>query len=261
METRQGSWIGHFLIPNENPMTLGGTNAYILGAPGADSVTLVDPGTEDPALLDALVGGRNVDLVLLTHHHLDHSAGGGHIHRFAGAPVRAWRADLCLGAAPLEDGEQLDASGIGLRVIHTPGHTSDSVCFHAPVGAEHGILLSGDTILGRGTTIIEHPDGLLADYLDSLDKLEALGRARVLPGHGPILDGVADAAVEYRSRRLHRLAQLQETLADFRHAPVSELAKHIYPTKTHPRTRRAAERTILAQLRYLGDPRGTTDLG
>jgi len=256
METQPHSLVERVLLPHENPMTLGGTNAYVLGAPDGESVTVVDPGTDDRALLDLLVGGRRVGLILLTHHHKDHSMGASYLHGLFRAPIRAWRPDLCAGAAPLRDGEELDAAGVHLRVIHTPGHTSDSVCFHAPSEAPHGTVLTGDTILGQGTTIIEHPDGLLADYLQSLDKLESLGCARVLPGHGPSREGIAQTAIEYRGRRLGRLSQLESTLASHVDAPVAELAAHIYPTKTHPRVRWAAERTILAQLRYLGDPRG-----
>lgn len=256
METQSASMVERFLLPHANPMTLGGTNAYVLGAPDIEHITVVDPGTDDQSLLDQMVRGRRIALILLTHHHGDHSMGAGYLHSLSGAPVRAWRPDLCVGEDPLKHDEDLDASGLHLRVLHTPGHTSDSVCFHAPSESPHGKVLTGDTILGRGTTIIEHPDGLLSDYLRSLDILESLGRAQVLPGHGPSRQGIAETVAEYRTRRLGRLSQLETTLVDHNHSSVAELAAHIYPTKTHPRTRRAAERTIAAQLRYLGDPRG-----
>lgn len=245
------------LLPHPNPMTLGGTNAYIVGAERSRSVIVVDPGSTDLDPLIEAIGARQIALILLTHHHSDHTIGAAMLRERSGAPIRAWRTGLCAGGDRLRDGEQINASGVRLIVLHTPGHTSDSVCFDLPDAGADGSVLTGDTLLGSGTTIIEHPDGRLSDYLASLDRLEALGMARVLPGHGPEGLELARMVIEYRFRRLGRLAELRTRLAnDTRSLSVNELATATYPDKTHPRMRRAAERTILAQLFYLGDSRG-----
>lgn len=249
------------LLPHENPMTLGGTNAYIVAARGASSVIVIDPGSADLTPLRNAIGRRRVALILLTHHHQDHSLGAAALRKLSGAPIRAWRNELCAGGDRLSDGEDIGAAGVVLRVLHTPGHTSDSVCFSVPGGGADGWVFTGDTLLGHGTTIIEHPDGRLGDYLVSLDRLEELGEGRVLPGHGPERRRIAETVVEYRARRLGRLAELQRRIDDDpRPSTVSELTTAIYPGKTHPRLRRAAERTVLAQLRYLADPRGDETL-
>jgi 2-keto-4-pentenoate hydratase/2-oxohepta-3-ene-1,7-dioic acid hydratase in catechol pathway len=194
-------------------MSLEGTNSYILRAPGSAGAVVVDPGPLDEVHLQALAGAGTVELVLITHRHADHTAGAVRLHQLTGAPVRAADPAHCHGSGNLlQDGEVLSAAGLEIRVLATPGHTSDSVCFHVPGDGPQGSLLSGDTILGRGTTMLDYPDGTLADYLTSLDKLEALGPATVLPAHGPALPSLAGITQAYRSHRLQRLAQIRAAL-------------------------------------------------
>ena len=159
--------------PNPGPMTLDGTNSYVLRAPGSAGVVVVDPGPSDAEHLERLAGLGPLELLLLTHHHADHSAGLVEFARRLGAPARAVDPAFSLDAPPLTDGEVIEAAGLELRVMTTPGHTADSVSFVLSDDGDHGSVLTGDTILGRGTTIIEDPDGALGPYLDSLARLPA----------------------------------------------------------------------------------------
>lgn len=240
------------LAPNPGPMSLEGTNSYVLRAPGNPGAVVVDPGPLDEPHLQALAAAGPVELVLITHRHADHTAGSARLHALTGAPVRAARAVHCHGGGtPLEDGEVISAAGVEIRVLATPGHTSDSVCFHLPGDAPNGSVLTGDTILGRGTTMIDFPDGTLGGYLASLDRLEALGPATVLPAHGPVLPSLAEIARAYRSHRLERLEQIRAALDRLgRDAPAGDVAAVVY-SDVGPSVRRAAETSVAAQLHYL----------
>jgi len=211
------------LAPNPGPMTLDGTNSYLIAAPGSSSVVVVDPGPDDVMHLAGLVENGAVELVLITHRHIDHTAGSLGVHFFTDAPVRALDPEYCLGGEPLVDGEVITAAGVRIEVIATPGHSSDSVCFRLPEdvplpgrGGEPsqglGSVLTGDTILGRGTTVLAFPDGSLTDYLRSLDTLVDLGPALTLPAHGPTLPDLAAIASSYRAHRHQRLDQVRAAL-------------------------------------------------
>jgi glyoxylase-like metal-dependent hydrolase (beta-lactamase superfamily II) len=243
------------LAPNPGPMSLDGTNSYVLGAPGHPSVVVVDPGPQDEAHLAALARAGAVELVLVTHRHADHTAGSARFHALTGAPVRAADPNHCHGGgAPLADGEAIRAAGVDITVLATPGHTSDSVCFQLPADGPHGSVLTGDTVLGRGTTVLDYPDGTLGDYLTSLDRLEALGPATVLPAHGPVLPSLEAIARDYRRHREERLAQIRGALRRLGgDASVGEVADAVY-ADVGPSVRRAAELSVAAQLSYL---RGT----
>src|SRR5439155_21321205 len=140
----------------------------------------------------------NIAHCLVSHGHYDHSPLGADLHEQRGVPVRAADPQCCRGAAPLGDGESIEAAGLTLRVLATPGHTADSLSF--AVG-ERDAVLTGDTILGRGTTVVAHPDGVLGPYLDSLGRLRELGDATVLTGHGPELPSLAPVATYYLAHR------------------------------------------------------------
>jgi glyoxylase-like metal-dependent hydrolase (beta-lactamase superfamily II) len=233
-------------------MSLDGTNSYVVRAPGHPSAVVVDPGPDDPAHLGALARTGRVELILVTHRHADHTAGSARLHALTGAPVRAAGPDHCHGGGVrLSDGEVIRAAGVEIQVLSTPGHTSDSVCFHLPGDGASGAVLTGDTILGRGTTMLDFPDGTLGDYLASLDRLEALGAATVLPAHGPVLPSVAAIAGGYRRHRLDRLEQIRAALDRLgRDASAGEVADAVY-ADVDPSVRRAAETSVAAQLHYL----------
>ncbi|MDQ4489935.1 MBL fold metallo-hydrolase [Sinomonas sp. ASV486] len=239
------------LAPNPGPMSLDGTNSYVIARPGSTSVVVVDPGPLDDKHLAELAATGRVELVILTHHHVDHTEAAEEFHRMTGAPVRARDAALCLGADPLDDGERIDAAGVRIEVLATPGHTADSVSLHLPDDGEHGSVLTGDTILGRGTTVLAFPDGRLGDYLDSLRRLEALGPATVLPAHGPVLPDLSAIARAYAAHRGERLDQVRAALERLGpDAAVADVTDAVY-TDIDPSVRRAAETSVAAQLDYL----------
>lgn len=233
--------IERILAPNPGPMTLDGTNTYVLGGR-----VIVDPGPADPEHLERLVALRP-QLVLVTHHHPDHTEGALELARSTGAPVRGMDGDRCHLGRRLVDGERIEVDGGEVRILATPGHTRDSMCVVVPGRA----VLTGDTILGRGTTVIMHPDGAVGPYLASLDRLEALGDLEALPGHGDPLPSVAEAARAYRAHRLERLDEVRAALerlgAD---AGVAEVTDLVY-ADVDPSVRNAAEASMAAQLAYL----------
>ncbi|MFE5340980.1 MBL fold metallo-hydrolase [Isoptericola sp. NPDC056578] len=243
---------------NPGPMTLDGTRSYVLRAPGSSSCVVVDPGPDDERHLATLAEAGPVELVLVTHRHADHTAGSARLHALTGAPVRAADPEHCHGGEPLRGDETIDAGGLRVDVLATPGHTADSVSFvvTAPDGAGSGepVVLTGDTVLGQGTTVIAEPDGSLRDYLASLDLLERVGAGRVgLPGHGPALDDLGTAVRAYRAHRLERLDQVRSVLATLGPAADADaVVAHVY-ADVDPSVRRAARQSVVAQLAYLRD--------
>jgi glyoxylase-like metal-dependent hydrolase (beta-lactamase superfamily II) len=189
---------------NPSSMTLEGTNSWVLRAAPETPAVVVDPGHRDLEHLELLVGVGAVELIVLTHFHPDHAEGAPWFAERTGAPVRAFDPSLCLGAAPIVDGEVLSAGGLSLRVLHTPGHTGDSVSLVLA-----GQVLTGDTVLGRGTTVLHD----LGDYLRSLRKLIELPPGTLgLPGHGPELPDLPATAREYLAHREQRLGQVRSAL-------------------------------------------------
>lgn len=202
------------LAPNANMMTLDGTNTWVLRAPGSSQSVVIDPGPPDESHLSALAeAGGSVAAVLLTHHHLDHSEAAKDFATRMGCGVRALDPALRLGSEGLGEGDVVAVGDLELHVVATPGHTADSLSFVLPA---EGAVLTGDTVLGRGTTVVAHPDGSLGAYLDSLDRLrdlcEAQGIDTVWPGHGPVIDGALDALDHYISHRHQRLDQVRDAL-------------------------------------------------
>lgn len=251
MATRISDQVSVVLAPNPGPMTLEGTNSYLLGG-GDNGTVVVDPGPDHAGHVQALADSGRIDLILVTHHHADHTGGSAELHRLTGAPVRAFDAAFCHAASPLVDGEVIEAGGLGIRVLATPGHTADSVSFVLDDDeGRAGAVLTGDTILGRGTTVLIHGDGSLADYLASLDRLEALGPANVLPAHGPELPDLTAVCAELRAHRLDRLEQVRGALAGLgADASVTAVTDAVYPD-VDPAVRFAAEASVATQLEYL----------
>jgi glyoxylase-like metal-dependent hydrolase (beta-lactamase superfamily II) len=211
------------LAPNPGPLTLEGTNTYVLCRPGGRGAVVVDPGPDDPAHLAAIAqeaanGGQRIELILLTHGHEDHSAGAPALARRTGVPVRALDPAHRLGSEGLGDGDVVTVDGLEIQVVATPGHSGDSLCFLLPAagdGAAAGssrAVLTGDTVLGRGTSVVAHPDGRLRDYLDTLCRLRDLGDTLVLPGHGPELPSAGQIAQQYLQHRQARLEQVRAAL-------------------------------------------------
>lgn len=239
------------LAPNPGPMTLDGTNSYLLAGSGSSTSIIVDPGPDDAGHLAALAGAGPVELILITHRHHDHTEAAGELARRTGAPVRAADPQHCIDGPPLTAGEIIEAAGVVVTVVATPGHTDDSVCFLLADDGPTGSVLTGDTILGRGTTVIAPPDGSLGDYLRSLQVLADLGPRFVLPAHGPQLPDLQQVAGEYRAHREQRLAQIRSALEQLgSDASVAAVTDLVY-ADIDPSVRFAAELSVAAQLTYL----------
>ncbi|MGW3986099.1 MBL fold metallo-hydrolase [Streptomyces sp. NPDC004830] len=243
------------LAPNASAMTLDGTNTWILSEPGSDLAVVVDPGPLDDAHLRRVVAtaeeaGKRVALTLLTHGHPDHAEGAARFAELTGTRVRALDPALRLGDEGLSAGDVITTGGLELRVVPTPGHTADSLSFHLPAD---GAVLTGDTVLGRGTTVVAHPDGRLGDYLDSLRRLRSLtvddGVHTVLPGHGPVLEDAQGAVEYYLAHRATRLAQVETAVEDGHRTP-SAVVAHVYADVDRSLWP-AAELSVRAQLEYL----------
>jgi glyoxylase-like metal-dependent hydrolase (beta-lactamase superfamily II) len=214
---------------------------------------VVDPGEDDlPHLERVAAAAGAVSLVLITHWHPDHVGGAPWLARQTGAPVRALDPALTVGGAPLVDGEVIEAAGVRLQVVATPGHTSDSVSFLLDGPGVAPAVLTGDTVLGRGTTVIAHPDGALGPYLTSLRRLAELAPDTVaLPGHGPELPDAAAAATAYLAHREQRLDQVRAALATLgADASPPQVVEHVY-VDVDRSLWPAAELSVRAQLDYL----------
>lgn len=203
------------LAPNPSIMTLDGTNTWILRAEDVGPSYVVDPGPLDDGHLAAVArAAGDVRGVLLTHGHADHSEGARAFAERVGCGVRALDPAFRLGSEGLVEGDVLDLDGWELRVIATPGHTGDSLSFLLP--AESAVL-TGDTVLGRGTSVVAHPDGQLGAYLGSLDRLHALAAAHevtaIWPGHGPVIDDALAVLDYYIAHRHERLEQVRGALS------------------------------------------------
>ncbi|GAA3502042.1 MBL fold metallo-hydrolase [Streptomyces prasinosporus] len=243
------------LAPNASAMTLDGTNTWILAEPGSGLAVVVDPGPLDEGHLRNVVAtaeraGQRVALTLLTHGHPDHAEGAARFAELTGTNVRALDPALRLGDEGLAAGDVVTVGGLELRVVPTPGHTADSLSFHLP--ADRAVL-TGDTVLGRGTTVVAHPDGRLGDYLDTLRRLRSLtvddGVHTVLPGHGPVLEDAQGAVEYYLAHRAHRLAQVETAVEDGHRTP-AEVVAHVYADVDRSLWP-AAELSVRAQLEYL----------
>ena len=239
------------LAPNPSPMTLDGTNTWLIAEPGSSSVVVVDPGPDDEGHLRrvhaaAVAGDRRVAKILLTHGHPDHSAGAARFAGLTGAPVQAADPAHRLGPEGLADGDVVTAAGCELRVVASPGHSADSVCLLLPAD---GALFTGDTVLGRGTTVIAGDGNLGLAQLRDLAEAREVGL--LLPGHGPMLTDPLGTLDYYLSHRQERLDQVRSALASGAKTP-AEIVAMIY-TDVDPSVWPAAEWSVRAQLDYLAD--------
>ncbi len=235
------------LCDNPGLMTLDGTNTWVLRGPGSDEMVIVDPGPEDDEHVARVAELGNIPLVLISHRHEDHTGGIDQIVELTGAVVRAVGSGFLRGLGrPLTDGEVIDAAGLRITVMATPGHTADSVSFLLD-----DAVLTADTVLGRGTTVIDNEDGSLADYLESLRRLHGLGHRTVLPGHGPDLDDLEAVSAMYLAHREERLDQVRGALRALGDdASVRQIVEHVY-TDVDEKLWDAAEWSVQAQLDYL----------
>jgi glyoxylase-like metal-dependent hydrolase (beta-lactamase superfamily II) len=218
------------LAPNPSPMTLDGTNTYVVGAPGSGQAVVVDPGPDDAAHRSAVeqvlaTRAARCVAVLVTHHHGDHAEAALPWGRRFGAPVAAASRTVAgPGGRLLEAGERLTLAGTSIDVVPTPGHTADHLAFRL----ESGAVLVGDHVLGRGTSVVTHPEGNVVAYLQSLRRVHDLGPAALYCGHGPELTRDPGAVLDfYLAHRAYREHQLLTALAQGA-ASVDELVASVY---------------------------------
>lgn len=234
------------LAPNPSPWTLEGTNTWVVGAAGGGCV-VVDPGPlgngHEASIMSVVEERRSrVTSILLTHGHIDHSEGADDLARRLHVPVRAWNKKT------LTDSDRIEVEGAEVCVTPTPGHSSDSVCFS--IGEA---IVTGDTVLGRGTSLVAHPDGRLADYLASLQSLSRMcadsGVEQLLPGHGPVIDQPKRVVDYYLQHRYERLNQVKAAMVGGA-STAQEVVDLVY-ADIPPEVRPAAESTVMAQLAFL----------
>lgn len=258
--------LARITAPNASPYTFTGTNSFLLGT---ESLALVDPGPEDASHLESLhraIAGRPVSAILLTHTHRDHSAAAATLARCYAAPL--WfggRHRLSRPLRPFErnpikrscdwdlvpdrtlaDGETIAAGDLTITVHATPGHCANHLAFGL---AEAGILLSGDHVMGWNSTLVAVPDGSMADYFASLDRVIALPYRHYHPAHGgPIADGPAHAA----ALKAHRQLRNDQLLAAVGNGArtLGAVVRAIYPTQP-AKIRLAARMTMQAHVEYL----------
>jgi glyoxylase-like metal-dependent hydrolase (beta-lactamase superfamily II) len=242
-------WVTLLRAPNPGPMTLDGTNTWILRAPGAEHAVVIDPGPLDEGHLARIAEHGPFQFILITHGHHDHVGGATRLSELLGG-VRVLAADPRHGvlADPLGRDESLRAAGLEITVLDTPGHTGDSVCFLVE-GADERVVFTGDTVLGRGTTVVAWPDGDLGAYLTSLARLTAYEQVPMLPGHGPALADCAAVAQVYLAHRRERLTQVRAAVAAGADS-AEAIVGVVYPDIA-PEVRFAAVWSARAQLEYL----------
>lgn len=244
--------IRRFTAANPGYMTLEGTNQYLLGR---DEITIIDCALPSSENIDGILGqveamgGKKIEKILLTHIHRDHCGGAIALKKRCGAKlgISGVRAGYLGGEDfTYTEGDTIDYDGGELTVVHTPGHESGHCCFYEP-SDQH--LFTGDHILGRGTTVIPAPDGDMALYIQSLEKLLKLKLSRLLPGHGPVVEDPYGKIKEYID---HRLMREQEVLRALRegHETIPSMVAAIY-TDTPAALHSVAEFTVQAHLRKL----------
>jgi glyoxylase-like metal-dependent hydrolase (beta-lactamase superfamily II) len=238
------------VAPNPGPMTLDGTNSWVLREPAGERCVVVDPGPLENGHVDALAELGPIELIVLTHGHFDHCEAAPRLHELSGAPVVARDPALCIGADPISEATgRTSVAGLDWLTILTPGHTSDSICLLLEADQA---LLTGDTVLGRGTAVVAHPDGRLGDYLESLQRLRdiaAIDVGVILPGHGPVVDRPIEVLDYYLSHRQERLEQVRAAV-NAGDVDAAAIVRRVYADVDEVLWP-AAELSVLAQLEYL----------
>ena len=234
------------LAPNPGVMTGPGTNTYLVGI---DEVAVIDPGIEDEGHLDAIVGcgGDRIRWIFCTHTHPDHSPGAAALKKRTGAEVLAFesRDGLEVDTA-IEDGYQIEATEFRLSAVHTPGHASNHLCY---LLEEERLLFSGDHIMQGSTVVIAPPDGDMAKYLQSLERVRSLRLRSIAPGHGHLIDEPNAIIDEYITHRLERERQVLDAVAAGDRTTV-EIVARLYPDLIDELVIRARH-TVHAHLRKL----------
>jgi glyoxylase-like metal-dependent hydrolase (beta-lactamase superfamily II) len=236
------------LAPNATILTGPGTNSIVLGAPGG--AVVIDPASDNSDHLNALVqegkkrGG--IRRILITHGHSDHMSGAAALREQLQVPILAYnRQGVPIADEELADGATLSVGYDTLRAIYTPGHRFDHLCFYME---QHRILFAGDLISGITTNVIALPDGDMFDYMASLQRLQSIDIAEIVPGHGPTIPDAQAKITEYIDHRRLREQQILQTLETLpRGSTIPEMVPAIY-TDVDPKLYPIAAWTVEAHL-------------
>lgn len=256
------------LAPNPSPLTGPGTNTFLIGN---EHVAVIDPGPDDASHRESILAAAQgkITHIFVTHAHLDHSGGATALARETGAPILAYgdalagrsatmrkladqgvagNEGLDLQFAPditLSDGQSVETPEWTLTPLHTPGHSAGHLSF-----LWRDTLFCGDIVMGWSSTLISPPDGDLADYFRSLEKIESLGAHRLCPAHGDAISAPANRIAELVR---HRRARTSQIMAALRQSPdtAEGIARRIYDVP--PALLGAASRNVLAHLVALSD--------
>jgi glyoxylase-like metal-dependent hydrolase (beta-lactamase superfamily II) len=238
--------IQRVLAPNPGPMTLNGTNTYLVDN-GARELAVIDPGPDDPrhvaAIFQAAAPLGTIAAVLVTHRHVDHLPAAHKVCARTGVPLLG-HTDLPGVQRALADGEPAFGA---LRALETPGHTRESLCFWDP---DASVLFTGDLVAGLGTVVLDDQPGALGQYIASLERLISLAPRTIYPGHGPIVDDGVGKLNEYLQHRHQRVQQVVDALALRGPATVDELVRAIY-VDVAPNLVEMAARNVRANLEKL----------
>lgn len=246
---------------NPGPLTLEGTRSYLVGYRSALLIDPGPPGPEQQALLDALVGDAELSLVCLTHAHPDHSGAAAELAARYGAEIAGSAETLGrigLDGRELTDGDEVAAVDGDSRLVAlgSPGHTRDHLCY---LWLPKRVLFTGDLLLGTGTSVILHPDGDVASYLKSLERLIELEPGVAFPGHGPPVERPVALMREQIEHRLERGRQIEAAL-DGGAGSVRAIRERVYGPLP-PVISRAAEASIRAHLAHIEAVRGRLPTG
>ncbi len=244
--------LGH----NPGPMTGPGTNSYLIVG---EKTCLLDPGPADERQLDAILdalGDNNLDYILVTHTHRDHSPGALRLQQATGAQLVGLAVPDAVGqdqtfhpSSYWQDGDVIDGGDYSIELLHTPGHVSNHLCF---LLAEERLLFTGDHVLQGTTPVILPPDGNMSHYLESLRRLQAMDLQMLAPGHGEVMH---DPQLEFSNLIAHRLQREAKVLAGLQRLGrctldslvldvYDDVAEHLLPW---------AKKTLLAHLLKLQD--------
>ncbi|WP_267386026.1 MBL fold metallo-hydrolase [Sphingomonas sp. GC_Shp_3] len=250
--------VARLLAPNPSPFTYTGTQLYLVGQ---RELAVIDPGPDAPEHIDAIVAaiaGRPVGAIVITHTHRDHSPASRPLAAITGAPIVGCaplaqantgprlEAGFDTDYAPdrvLADGDTVAGEGWTLSAIHTPGHTSNHLCFAL---AEANALFSGDHVMGWSTSVVAPPDGDMTDYMASLDKVLRRDDRIYYPAHGDPIDNPRRLVRGMMGHRKQREGQILRLLRDGAR-PLPEMVERMY-VGLDPRLRPAAGCSVLAHL-------------
>jgi glyoxylase-like metal-dependent hydrolase (beta-lactamase superfamily II) len=236
--------VRRIVAPNPGIMTGAGTNTYLVGI---DEIAVIDPGPDDASHLDAIAGcgGDRIRWILCTHTHPDHSPGAAGLKEITGAEVLGYSSKDGLKLdRRIKEGFRIEATEFRLQTVHTPGHSSNHLCF---LLEEERMLFSGDHIMQGSTVVIRPPDGDMQAYLDSLQKVRKLRLRSIAPGHGHLIENPNEVIDDYLEHRRQREQQILDALRDLGTAKIETIVERVY-TDVRPELHPVARYSVHAHL-------------